>query len=332
MTIYDIAEKAGVSITTVSRVLNGKENVNAKTRAHILAVLEECGYTPNRLAQGLASKATKTIGVMAVDIRDIHHSTIAYQVEQTLSTLGYSSILCNFSGNKNRLPDYLDMLFSRQVDGFIFIGSVFAGDFCRGELASRLDGSKPTVFINGTPSLPGAYCVIEQEEDAMKRAVEYLYHQCDRRHIAFVGMGDTASERSKRKGYEAAVDSLGLTAHTAITAQSLAGGESAVSSLLDTHPSLDALVFTDDITACGGVRRLLQIGRSVPGDIAVVGFNNSLYSEICIPSLTSIDNRMYETGKIAAGILADALEGREPEAVVSVGCQLVIRDSTGIRI
>jgi DNA-binding LacI/PurR family transcriptional regulator len=185
LTIYDIAEKAGVSITTVSRVINGKTNVNKLTRERVLGVLSACGYTPSQLARGLASKASKTVGVLSVDIRDIHHSTIAYQVEQTLSTLGYSSIQCNFSGRRERLSSYLDMLISRQVDGIIFIGSVFAGGNCREQLEKRIDGSFPTVLINGDLPLPGSHAVIEAESDACGKVVNFLANT--RKNIAFIG-------------------------------------------------------------------------------------------------------------------------------------------------
>lgn len=329
MTIYDIAEKAGVSITTVSRVINNKENVNRKTREHVLAVLAECGYTPSQLARGLASKNSKTIGVLSVDIRDIHHSTIAYQVEQTLSTLGYSSIQCNFSGRQHRLTNYLNMLISRQVDGILFIGSVFSDGSCREQLMNRIDGSFPTVFINGELPLPGSYSVIEQEEEACGMVVEYF--RKTRRHIGFIGVDEhTRSEQMKLRGFRAAMERAGLIPKlvSLAAARSIQGGIDATAALLSAHPETDAILYSDDITAVGGVKALLQAGIRIPEEVAVFGFNSSLYAEISTPSLSSVNNKMHETGRIAATLLVDVIGGKEREKRVDVPCELCFREST----
>ena len=125
MNIYDIAKEAGVSIATVSRVLNNKGTVSAATRARVEAILKQNNYTPSAIARGMVSKSMRTVAVLTVDIRVPHYARTAYTIEREFSRRGYEVILCNTGGDRAETLRYLQVVNQKQVDGIVLVGSVF---------------------------------------------------------------------------------------------------------------------------------------------------------------------------------------------------------------
>ena len=125
MNIYDIAQRAGVSIATVSRVLNGSPNVSTKTKAKVLGVIEEAGYTPNVFARGLGLNTMKMIGVLCTDVADIFYAKAVSVIENALRQYGYDSLLCSTGKNLEDKQKYIDLLLAKRVDALILIGSIF---------------------------------------------------------------------------------------------------------------------------------------------------------------------------------------------------------------
>ncbi|MDL2324348.1 LacI family transcriptional regulator [Ruminococcaceae bacterium OttesenSCG-928-A16] len=329
LTIYDIAKLAGVSITTVSRVMNGKEGVTEKTRAKIQAVLDESGYAPSQLARGLASKLSRTVGIVAVDIRDVHHAALVYQAERWLGMKGYSCIVYSLSGRTEDLGLYLDMMVSRQVDGIVFTGSVFAGEPCRTALLEKT-GDIPCVLMNATLPAENFYGILSDEREAFTAAVDFLAQQKSRKNIALIYSGGTASEEEKRAGYRLGMQQNGLQKYCAEIQCpfSIKSGSAITQKVMQENPKTDAILYTTDLIAAGGIHALCDAGIAVPGQVAVVGTNNSDYARICRPTITSIDNKAYPTGKLAAETLVAAIEGNHPPKVQHIGCELIERGST----
>ena len=131
MNIYDIAREAGVSIATVSRVLNHKDTVRADTRAKVEKVLKRCSYAPSAIAQGMVSKSLHTVAVLTVDIRDSHYARTAYTIEREFGRRGYEVILCNTGGDRAETLRTLQAVAQKQVDGLILVGSIF-NTICQG--------------------------------------------------------------------------------------------------------------------------------------------------------------------------------------------------------
>src|SRR5689334_15616268 len=125
MNIYDIAEKAGVSIATVSRVLNGSSSVSEKTRKKVNEVMQDLGYTPNVFARGLMVNSMRTLGVMTIDVRDLYYANAIHTIELEARQRGYDLILCSTGEDINEKKKYLKLLLQKRVDGIILIGSVF---------------------------------------------------------------------------------------------------------------------------------------------------------------------------------------------------------------
>ena len=173
MNIYDIAREAGVSIATVSRVLNHKDTVRADTRAKVEKVLKRCNYAPSAIAQGMVSKSLHTVAVLTVDIRDSHYARTAYTIEREFGRRGYEVILCNTGGDRAETLRTLQAVAQKQVDGLILVGSIF-NTICQGAEMENLLRRMPVVLANGTLALPDAYSVMVDDCRGVEMAVEHL--------------------------------------------------------------------------------------------------------------------------------------------------------------
>ena len=162
MNIYDIAKEAGVSIATVSRVLNNKGTVSAATRARVEAILKQNNYTPSAIARGMVSKSMRTVAVLTVDIRVPHYARTAYTIEREFSRRGYEVILCNTGGDRAETLRYLQAVNQKQVDGIVLVGSVF-DTICQGAEMEKLLSGVPVVLANGKLDLPNAYSVTDRK-------------------------------------------------------------------------------------------------------------------------------------------------------------------------
>ncbi len=181
MNIYDIAKEAGVSISTVSRVMNKKENVNPATRKKVEEILEKNNYTPSAIARGMVSKTMKTVAILTVDIRVPHYSRTAYTIEREFSRRGYEVLLCNTGGELSETVKYLRTVQEKKVDGIVLVGSVF-NTLCKKEEIGKLLKNTPVVLADGKLELPsygihnGKGYVIETERsiEGGMRAVNQL--------------------------------------------------------------------------------------------------------------------------------------------------------------
>lgn len=181
MNIYDIAKEAGVSISTVSRVMNKKENVNPATRKKVEEILEKNNYTLSAIARGMVSKTMKTVAILTVDIRVPHYSRTAYTIEREFSRRGYEVLLCNTGGELSETVKYLRTVQEKKVDGIVLVGSVF-NTLCKKEEIGKLLKNTPVVLANGKLELPsygihnGKGYVIETERsiEGGMRAVNQL--------------------------------------------------------------------------------------------------------------------------------------------------------------
>jgi LacI family transcriptional regulator len=327
-TIYDIAKKAGVSITTVSRVLNGKGEITLQTREKVQRVVDEMGYAPSQLAKGLAGKFRKTIGIVALDMRELHHATQLFQAERSLTAKGYSCIVYSMS-DQLELCEHLDRLNSYMVDGIVFTGSIFATSPYKEIIREKIT-SLPCVVVNASIEGDNFYGVICEARQGFHHAVDFLVTQKRRRHIAFMCGRQSIAGHEKLMGYREGMTQNNLAANMVEgnCQHDLEDAKKATGELMRAHPETDAILFPVDITAAGGIHALLKMGLRVPEDVAVIGANNSDYARICVHSITSADPNPYATGKLAAETLIDAIEGRNPPKLQYIPYVLVEREST----
>jgi LacI family transcriptional regulator len=329
MTIYDIAEKAGVAASTVSRVINNKPGIKMETRERIQKLLKEYNYIPDENARGLVNKATKLIGILMPDIRNSHHSDLAYVVEKRLRELGYCSIILNAGYEPQMMAESIRILEQRKVDGIMLVGSAFQNELVEKELSQRMKKT-PIILANGYLSLPNSYGILVDERGGIKQIVELL-HSKGKRNIAFMANLDTPSSYEKLHGYEDGLAELNLTEKRVlieVPGIEKESGNLGAKELLDKYPHIDSVICAEDLMAVGVIRVLNEMKIKIPEQIAVVGVNNSIYGEICFPSITTLDNKMPETGIMAAEILVETLNGEEkPHKIVLFSC-IVEREST----
>jgi len=170
MNIYDIAQKAGVSIATVSRVINGNPSVSKKTREKVTKVMDELGYTPNVFARGLMVNSMKTIGVMTVDVRDLYYARAIQTIESVMRLRGYDVILCSTSTDIEEKRKYLKLLLQKSVDGIILVGSIFKE---KDDNSHIIEASEkvPVVIINGDIHAKNIYTILNDDCEGVYTAV-----------------------------------------------------------------------------------------------------------------------------------------------------------------
>ncbi len=336
MTIYDIAKEAGVSPSTVSRVINNKKGINEQTRKRVQILLEKYNYVRNEAARGLSMQSTNTIGILLEDIRISHHTEAVYVIEQEMTRRGYTCITFSTGRSSQKREACIKMLGERRVDGAILIGSMFETPEMEKILRTHLS-SIPVVIVNGYLELPNIYGVLVDEEHGVAKCVRYLAEQGYKKS-AFVKIDDTPSTRHKLKGFLLEMKSLGNAKEDIVVVEVeiqnsapkciVEFGEKVTEELVLAHPDVDSIIYSVDLLAIGGIQALKNMGIMVPDDIGVMGIDNTLYGQICSPKLTTLDNKLVEISKKASRILLDVLKEKEKSYQIMLFTDIVEREST----
>lgn len=327
LTIYDISRLSGVSIATVSRVLNGNPNVNEETRIRVNQVISKHGYVPKQSARNFREQELVAVGLLMDDIRNPFMASFAFFISREFSRLKINTILCNIHDVESEFVEQVDNLIDKKVNGIIMMGSIFENKLCRMLLEGRYSGM-PFVSINGNFGLPNVCEVILDQQTAVEDAVRYLY-DLDRRCIGMIYRHQSRSDERKLNGFMEGMDACGLKAVRLIevTQKSIENGKNATAELMSRWPDTDAIIFSSDTLAVGGVHYLNRRGIAIPEQIMVIGFNNSASACDCYPQLTSIDNDINNAGKAAAQLMLKMMN-REPVDDILIPGHLVIREST----
>lgn len=329
MNIYDIAKEAGVSISTVSRVLNQKGNVNAETRQKVEEVLARHQYMPSAIARGMTGRSLRTVAILTVDIRVPHYARTAYTIEREFSRRGYDVTLCNTGGEVQETIRYLRGMLEKQVDGIVLVGSVFNALGRESEIESLLK-TVPVVLANGKLELPNSYSVLVDDRYGVGLAVRHLY-ESGRREPYYLKDMDTDSAREKCRGFLEAAERYGIShpkKRVIEVDSSIDGGVAAVRELLRGGVEFDAVVCGEDVTAAGVLKGLLQAGVKVPEQVAVTGYNNSAYAQICQPKLTTIDNKPELVAVLSVQLLSSLIEKTDVYSSGVIQPELVIGETT----
>src|SRR5690554_6009990 len=173
MNIYEVAKKAGVSIATVSRVINNSTSVRPETKERVEAALKELNYRPNAIARSLVVNATNTIGILASDVRDSYYANAIYILEQEFRKLGYHVILCNTGGGLEKRRRYLGLLLEKKVDGMVLVGSIFKEKNGNPHILDA-SASVPIVLLNSSLEGDNIYSVVCDDKTGVSKVVESL--------------------------------------------------------------------------------------------------------------------------------------------------------------
>lgn len=326
-TLADVASRAGVSLATASKALNGRAEVRAATRERVRLAAEEIGFEPNGLAQGLAGQRSDTVGLLTSDLIGRFSLPILMGAEDAFGAGQVSVFLCDARGDTIREKHHLRALLRRQVDGLIVVGS---STDPRPPVA--LDVPVPVVYAYAPSLSPADLSVVPDNVGGGRLAVEHMI-TIGRRHIAHLA-GDPvfAATRDRAEGVLGGLRDAGLTlagGRVFSGAWSEAWGRSAMSAALAADPGIDAVVCANDQIARGAIELLQRRGVHVPGDVAVIGFDNwGVVTDGSDPSLTSVDMNLEGLGRRAADLLASAINGDRHQGVESLPCRVVVRGSS----
>lgn len=327
MNIYDIAREAGFSIGTVSRVLNNKTNVAPETRQKIERILQKYNYRPSAIARGLVTKTMHSIAILTVDVRVPNYARTVYTVEQEFSKLGYMVTVCNTGGCIDRARHYIQSLVEKQIAGLVFVGSIF-NTLCKDKLIAANLAGIPSVCANGKLEHSNSFSILIDDMHGIECAFTHLWDQGHRK-ICYVKDLDTESAAIKAEGFIKASSSRGAhPGHIINVVYGFEGGIQAAREILSCEERPTAIVFGEDLTAVSAAKELQKAGLSIPEDIAITGYNNSDYSRLCSPELTTVDNKPEITASLCVMLLANMIEGRNQQASMTIEPELIIRASS----
>lgn len=332
MNIYDIAKLAGVSIATVSRVVNGSPRVSEKTRQKVLSVMEENNYTPNVFARGLGLDSMQIIGIICPDVADAYMARAVSFLERRLKEYGYDCILYCSGHEQQKKEEAVDLIMKKRIDALILVGSTYTGygddDSSSVEYIRRAAEKVPVFLINGKISGENIYSVYNRDEEAVYDAVSRLIRS-GRKRILFLTDSRSYSVSQKMEGYERALRENGLPVLGELKLLTENRIHQVRDILLARHTlEYDSVLATDDALAVGAVKCANAKGLKIPEELSVIGYNNSEYSVCCEPELTTIDNTSEKLCNITIDNIMKLLKGADVPAEVPVECMLVKRCTT----
>lgn len=334
MTIYDISEKAGVSIATVSRVLNGSGSVSEKTRKKVLDVISRYEYTPNAFARGLGLNTMKTIGILCADSSDLYLAKAVYYIEQKLRLNGYDSILCCTGYDLEAKAAAVNLLINKKVDALILAGSnfIYEND-ADNQYVTDAAAQLPLMLLNAALDAPNVYSVISDDFTSVYEATLQMISGGVRDIVYFY---NSASYSGKKKlaGYLAAMEEKKLM-NGAELVQFYQGSHEDIPAMTEHLKKLHSggtrfhgVIASDDTLALAAVKFAKLMGYSVPEDFSVLGYNNSILVNCCDPELTSIDNKLETLCQHLINTLMGVLSGNEmPKKTVFSG-EIIWRGTT----
>ena len=328
MTIYDVAKLANVSPSTVSRVVNGTANVRDKTKRRVLEVLNDSRFVPDETARGLASRTTKLIGILISDLRTTHHADGVYLIQRELSELGYSCLIYNTGIEEEEQSRAIRMISQRHADAACLMGSIYQNDAVKNAIKNDMP-DRPVILCNGYLAGENIYGLISDEMEGVYGCVRLLKEQ-GRRNIAFLINRVTPSNSEKREGFEHAVRDFypGTAPNVIITGDADEEVHEATCGLIKREPQTDGIIFAEDRMAFIGLHALGEAEIPVPKRVSVIGINNSRLAQYSIPSLTSLDNMLYDMSMTACRNLFSLLQGERVPHKMMIYSEIVERAST----
>ncbi|MEX2534522.1 MAG: LacI family DNA-binding transcriptional regulator [Trueperaceae bacterium] len=327
-TIIDVAKRAGVSIGTVSRVVNTQAGPVA-TRQRVLEAIAELDYVPNHVARSLKRRSTEQIALVVPDIANPVYVAMAKAIQQEAKERGYRLSLMSTDDAPGEEDFALDSLEQRRVDGLIICSLKPTK-----KLVERLEGVRQRVCVVGR--VPEEAQVDNVRVDSTGGAQAAVQHLLDggRRTIGFInGAPETVPAETRLTGYRRALEENGLQVDDKLVVSgefSMAGGYRAIDPLFAGRNELDAIFCANDVIALGALRRLRELGIGVPEQVALVGMDDIELGKISTPTLSTVSLLAEERGRLAAELLLERLLGSAPDESrkITVTPRLIVRESS----
>jgi len=330
-TIRDVAQRAGVSTATVSRVLAGIGNPRPDTAAVVLAAVEELGYRPSGVARSLRMKRTRTLGLIVTDIQNPFFPELVQAADHAARGLNYSIILGSAAYDERRAMHYLDLMVDRRVDGLIIATSQLSDESWQWLLASPV----PVVVVNAEPTGLPVPVITSDNTGGTRLAVEHLVGLGHRRIAYIRGFEGFTADLPRVEGFRAACAAAGIPPADLMELRGdgqFEGGEQAATELLALDAGMTAIMCHNDMTAIGAMRALRSARLRVPHDISVVGCDDIAAASWVVPALTTVEQQKALMGRMAVERLAAALDDPQSPGdaeTIRIPMVLRVRESTG---
>jgi LacI family transcriptional regulator, repressor for deo operon, udp, cdd, tsx, nupC, and nupG len=327
VTIQDVAKASGVSVATVSRVLNDSPSVNPETRDKVQEVIDKLNYRPNLLGRNLRRSETKMALVLLPSISNPFYSKIVRGIEDVAHRNGYNIMLCNTNGDKQREKVYMDLLRNRLADGVILMASELNKD----EL-STIGIQFPVVQCCEYKEGAKVSHVSIDNKNAAYRVIKHLISLGHKRIGMISASNKSVSTYLREEGYERALAENGIEPDKSLVRYgdySFKSGVVATKGLLDMKERPTAIFAISDMMAIGAIKEIKAHGLKVPEDIAVAGFDNISIASMYDPTLTTVSQHQYDLGCTVMEVLLRQIRGelKEPQDVL-LEHELIIREST----
>lgn len=328
-TIYDVAREAGVSMATVSRVVNGNPNVKPTTRKKVLEAIEKLGYRPNAVARGLASKRTTTVGVIIPDISSIFFAELARGIEDIATMYKYNIILCNSDQNKEKEIHLINTLLEKQVDGIVFMGGEITADH-----VEEFKRSPVPIVLSATVDEKREFPSVNIDyEQASYDAVKFLLDKGHSKVGLLTGsLEDPVNGYQKYSGYRKALEEANvpfLEDYVIVGDYTYDSGMEAMEAFAHLNERPTAIFAGTDEMALGIIHGAQDRGLHVPEELEVIGFDNTRLAAMVRPTLTSVVQPMYDIGAVSMRLLTKYMNKEVvTDEVVILPHRIEFRNST----
>jgi len=324
--IQQVAKQAGVSVATVSRVLNGQNTVSSKTRIKVEEAIHKLNYEPSMLGRNLRNSESRIILILIPTISNPFYLDIIKGIENIAISQNYNILLCETDSNPEKENIYFDLVRKKMADGIISMDPAVNVDTLK-----KLAENHAIIQCSEYGEDSGIPYVTIDNEDASYRAVKHLI-KLGHTKIALMNSDEKyLYARQRKKGYQKALEEHGITVmdEYIIHTQHLGFeyGQQAMKKILNIEDRPTAVFAVSDLLAIGALKEINSNGLHVPNDIAVVGFDKIDFSNMTNPTLTTIAQPMHKMGTIAAKMLIDQIKGEKVESII-LDHELVIREST----
>ncbi len=330
--IREVAKKAGVSVATVSRVLNHPESVSATTMELVLATMKKMQYTPNGFARSLALNRSSTIALLIPNILNPLYTQIAKGVEDIAHQKGYNILLCNTEENGEKERDYLHMLIEKRVGGFILTASQLENK----DLQKIKNQNIPFVMVGRNIEEIDANMVFTDYHVGAYQITQHLIEVGYSSIAHIMGSLNQIENLQKKSGYERALQEAEIILKSEYIVEGnneIEGGYLGAKKLLKLKKRPRAIFAANDLMAIGAIDAIKTSGLHVPEDVAIVGFDDITISSFIEPKLTTISQPVYKMGLIAARLLFESIEDRQQEdgfkQKIFLQPKLMVRKSCG---
>jgi LacI family transcriptional regulator len=328
-TINDIARRVGLSKASVSRALNGKQDVDPETRKRVLKVATQLGYVASASARALSNGRSNCLGLLVPTLTWPWILEVLRGVAEEIERSGYSLILYTTSGGEDSEREFMSQVVpAGAVDGLALVIPLGMLEY----IERLAKGGLPIVVVDDRGHYPDLPTVATTNIEGGRSATRHLIDKGRRRIAMLNGPHDFGCNRDRLEGYKSALQKAGLQFDPKLVVDSdfkETGGASAMTTLLAADPTLDGVFVANDVMAFGAMRALRNAGRRVPDDVAVVGFDDIPASAMTHPPLTTVRQPLYEMGRTAASMVMAAVRGESITKRIELPTSLVVRESSG---